>query len=120
MTLTTPKTDWVDGELVTADDMNEIGELLKKLMAPPPTASYTTPSDIAGRPSSWTDIDSNNLNFTLNTAAGMYWRISKAQFTAAILGVRPLALILKSMESCKEAIRALFLLALPQINYVCP
>ncbi len=67
---TTPKTDWANGELVTADDMNEIGELLKRLVAPPPTASYTTPSDISGRPSSWTDIDSNNLNFTLNTAGG--------------------------------------------------
>ncbi len=72
MTLTTPKTDWANGELVTADDMNEIGELLKRLMAPPPlaTASYTTPSDIATTPRGWTDIDSDNLNFTLNITGG--------------------------------------------------
>ena len=70
MTLTTPKTDWSDGELVTADDMNEIGELLKKLMAPLAIASYTTPSDIVATPRSWSDIDSENLNFTLNTTGG--------------------------------------------------
>ena len=70
MTMTTPKTDWADGELVTADDMNEIGELLKKLIAPLAVASYTTPSDIATTPRDWSDIDSDNLNFTLNTTGG--------------------------------------------------
>ena len=71
MTLTTPKTDWTNGELVSADDMNEIGELLKKLLSPPPppSATYTTPSDIAASPR-WSDIDSDNLNFALNTTGG--------------------------------------------------
>ncbi len=70
MTLAIPRTDWANGELVTADDMNEIGEHLKKLMAPLPIATYTTPSDIVATPRTWSDIDSENLNFTLNTTGG--------------------------------------------------
>lgn len=72
MTLTIPRTDWTDGELVTSADMNEIGELLKNLIAPPSLAiaSYTTPSDIEATPREWADIDSDNLNFTLDTTGG--------------------------------------------------
>ncbi|MCY4021347.1 MAG: hypothetical protein OXG39_18210 [Chloroflexi bacterium] len=70
MAWTTPKIDWNNGELVTADDMNEIGGLLKKLMAPLAVASYTTPSDIVATPRDWSDIDSDNLNFTLDTTGG--------------------------------------------------
>ena len=36
MAWTTPKSDWTDGDLVTADDMNAIGENLASLKEPEP------------------------------------------------------------------------------------
>ena len=70
MTWTAPKTDWTNGELVSADDMNAIGENFAALAVPLAIASYTTTSDITATPREWTDIDGDNLNFTLTTAGG--------------------------------------------------
>ncbi len=41
MAWTTPKTDWSNGELVTADDMNAIGENLASLKEPAPELFVT-------------------------------------------------------------------------------
>ena len=69
MAWTTPKTDWTNGELVSASDMNAVGENFAALVAPP-TASYTTTSDIDSYSTAWVDIDSNNLNLMLTTNGG--------------------------------------------------
>ena len=70
MAWTAPKTDWANGELVSADDMNAIGEHLARLIAPPATASYQITSDIDSYSYEWVDIDSNNLNLSLTTTGG--------------------------------------------------
>ena len=73
MAWTTPKTNWATGELVTAEDMNAVGEnlgVLERLRST--VAVYTTTEDISAPNSNSTfeDVDSENLNLTLNTAGG--------------------------------------------------
>ena len=71
MAWTTPKTNWATGELVTAEDMNAVGENLAVLGALRSTvAVYTTPADIDGLSTDFVDVDSDNLNLTITTAGG--------------------------------------------------
>ena len=72
MAWTTPKTNWATGELVTAEDMNAIGENLAALESlRSVVAVYTTTADIAlPRGSTFVDIDSDNLNLTITTSGG--------------------------------------------------
>ncbi|MCY4018235.1 MAG: hypothetical protein OXG39_02385 [Chloroflexi bacterium] len=72
MAWTTPKTDWSNGELVTAEDMNAIGENLATLQGPSakPIATYTTTQDTTGERGAFADVDSNNLNLTIVTTGG--------------------------------------------------
>ena len=72
MAWTTPKTDWTTGELVSASDMNSIGENLAALNRQRQQAiavglvsgnAYTT----AG---AFVDIDSTGMNLTITTAGG--------------------------------------------------
>ena len=71
MAWTTPKTNWTNGELVTAEDMNAVGENLAALKHPA-TAVYTTAENIITTASIdvFTDVDSDNLNLTITTAGG--------------------------------------------------
>ena len=69
MAWTTPKTNWATGELVTAQDMNVVGENLAALRNPS-LVVYTTTEDIRTAGSSFADIDSDNLNLVFNTIAG--------------------------------------------------
>lgn len=69
MAWTTPKTDWNTGELVTAADVNAIGENLVALKHPI-IATYTTTEDIDADVREFADIDSTNLNLTINTTGG--------------------------------------------------
>jgi len=66
MTWTAPKTDWNNGELVTAEDMNAIGENLSRLKTPPIVA-HTTAADISANAREFADVDSANLNLTITT-----------------------------------------------------
>ncbi|MCY4073758.1 MAG: hypothetical protein OXG60_20895 [Chloroflexi bacterium] len=71
MAWTTPKTDWNTGELVTAADVNAIGENLVALRHPSTAvAAYTTAEDINVHSGEFADIDSANLNLTITTAGG--------------------------------------------------
>lgn len=68
MTRTIPKTDWADGELVTAAHLNAIGENLAALLNPP-TAIGTLP--IRAETGSRTFIDvHSNFNLELATTGG--------------------------------------------------
>ena len=69
MAWTTPKTDWAIGELVTAADMNAIGENLRILRSRE-SAAYTTPSNISARSNAFSDVDDENLNLTITTTGG--------------------------------------------------
>ena len=72
MAWTTPKTNWATGELVTAQDMNAVGENLAALSTLRSTvAVYTVTADLTV-PSSDTfaDVDGNNFNLTITTAGG--------------------------------------------------
>ena len=70
MAWTTPKTNWATGELVSAEDMNAIGENLAALKQPA-TAEYITTAEIQGNTAGqFADVDSNNLNLTITTAGG--------------------------------------------------
>ena len=71
MAWTTPKTDWVAGNAVTAALMNNIGENLVALKAPPSAAyvvdagsNYTTTS------ATFVDVDVTNLALTITTTGG--------------------------------------------------
>ena len=72
MAWTTPKTDWTTGELVTAADMNAVGENLAALRHPSTAvAAYTTTENISlNSESEFVDVDSTNLNLTITTAGG--------------------------------------------------
>ncbi|MCY3781938.1 MAG: hypothetical protein OXG78_16610 [Chloroflexi bacterium] len=72
MAWTTPKTNWATGELVTAEDMNAVGENLAVLRHPSTAvAAYTTTEDIVlPGTDSFADIDSDNLNLTITTSGG--------------------------------------------------
>ena len=70
MAWTTPKTNWATGELVTAEDMNAIGENLA-LLKPTAIAAYTTTEDIAiPGDGTFRDVDSDNLNLSITTSGG--------------------------------------------------
>ena len=68
MAWTTPKTDWASGELVSASDMNAIGENLAALRHV--VAASVTTEEIDLNAATFADIDSNNLNLTIATAGG--------------------------------------------------
>jgi len=67
MTWAVPKTDWSNGGLVTADDMNAIGENLASVRNLQKATSATT-EEIVRLPGDFADVDSANLNLTLTTA----------------------------------------------------
>ena len=69
MAWTTPKTDWTTGELVSASDMNSIGENLAALKQPAPAVGETT-AHITKNSGSFVDIDRDNLNLTITTRGG--------------------------------------------------
>ena len=66
MAWTTPKTDWATGELVTAEDMNAVGENLAALAAPV-SASFRTTQRYERYTNNYVDIDSDNLSLTITT-----------------------------------------------------
>lgn len=68
MAWTTPKTDWTTGELVTAEDMNAVGENFVALKHQETVAYQSAvPSE---NPAAWAELDSNNLNLTITTVGG--------------------------------------------------
>ena len=70
MAWTTPKTNWATGELVTAQDMNAVGENLATLRNAA-TASGTTTADINfQRVDDYVDVDSDTLNLSITTSGG--------------------------------------------------
>ncbi|MCY4021361.1 MAG: hypothetical protein OXG39_18280 [Chloroflexi bacterium] len=66
MTWTAPKTDWSNGDLVTADDMNVIGENLAAVRNLQKASGATT-EEIVKLLGDFDDVDSANLNLTLTT-----------------------------------------------------
>jgi hypothetical protein len=71
MTWTTPKTTWAEGEIVAAQDMNDIGDNLEALKSPPTTivnlnesANYTTTS------TTFVDVNASRLTLTITTSGG--------------------------------------------------
>ena len=72
MAWTTPKTDWAVDDLVTASDMNAIGENLAALENSRSAVEvYTTPGDISAHTqSAFADVDSGNLSLTITTSGG--------------------------------------------------
>ena len=68
MAWTTPKTDWATGELVSADDLNAIGENLA-LLRNPPTALGTLPVRVETGSAVYIDVHSN-FNLELTTTGG--------------------------------------------------
>ena len=69
MAWTTPKTDWTTGELVSASDMNSIGQNLVALKNLPKAVGGTT-AEISASSGSFVDVDSENLNLTITTTGG--------------------------------------------------
>ena len=69
MAWTTPKTDWTTGELVTAENMNAVGENLATLKHPS-TAVATTTERISTGSLTFVDVDNDNLNLTVTTTGG--------------------------------------------------
>ena len=69
MTWTSPKTNWSNGELVTADDLNAVSENLAALNNLP-TVAHTTAADISANARDFDDVDSTNLNLTITTTGG--------------------------------------------------
>ncbi len=67
MAWTTPKTDWNTGELVTAADINAIGENVAILNNRGSAAVSTSQDIVVGAISEFADVDSNNLNLTITT-----------------------------------------------------
>lgn len=72
MAWTTPKTNWKTGELVTAEQMNAIGENLAALRHPSTAvAVHTTTANLTVSASTdYVDVDSENLNLRLSTRGG--------------------------------------------------
>ncbi len=71
MAWTTPKTNWETGELVTAEDMNAVGENLAALEnRRSVVASYTTTEGIRLLGGALLDVDSDNLILTITTTGG--------------------------------------------------
>lgn len=69
MAWTTPKTDWTTGELVSASDMNSIGENLAALKQKAIAVGKTT-ANIYTTASRFVDVDSANLNLMITTTGG--------------------------------------------------
>ena len=71
MAWTTPKTDWTTGELVTAEDMNAVGENFAALESQRSVvAAYTTTENTERASVDFVDVDSDNINLTLTTSGG--------------------------------------------------
>ncbi|MCY4073061.1 MAG: hypothetical protein OXG60_17340 [Chloroflexi bacterium] len=66
----TPGSDGTSDEPVTADEKRAVDEKHAPLVAPSPTASYQTTSDIDSYADDFVDIDSDNLNLTITTTGG--------------------------------------------------
>ncbi|MCY4073052.1 MAG: hypothetical protein OXG60_17295 [Chloroflexi bacterium] len=69
MTWTAPKTDWSNGDLVTADDLNAIGENLAAVRNLQKASGATT-AHIRVSTHQFADVDSDNLNLTITTTGG--------------------------------------------------
>ena len=69
MAWTTPKTDWTVGELVSASDMNTLGENLAALKQPA-TAVGTTTAEIEMQSADYVDVDGGALNLSITTTGG--------------------------------------------------
>ncbi len=69
MAWTTPKTDWAVGELVSASDMNTVGENLAALKQPA-TAVGTTTAEIEMQSADYVDVDGGALNLSITTTGG--------------------------------------------------
>lgn len=67
MTWTAPKTDWSNGDLVTADDLNVISENLAAVRNLQTVTSATT-EEIVTLLGDYAYVDSANLNLTITTA----------------------------------------------------
>lgn len=67
MTWTSPKTDWSNGDLVTAEDLNAIGENLASARILQKATGATT-EEIVKLLGDFADVDSENLNLPLTTA----------------------------------------------------
>ncbi|MCY4021346.1 MAG: hypothetical protein OXG39_18205 [Chloroflexi bacterium] len=72
MAWTNPKTDWADGDLVSASDMNAVGENLMALRQPSKSVAVHSTSVGYSRGASheFTDVSSDNLNLAMTTAGG--------------------------------------------------
>lgn len=91
MAWTTPKTNWATGELVTAQDMNAVGENLATLKVPPTVAHITTAELLtAGSTTNFVDADSDNLSLTISTSGGD----ELAHFDCMVSATRNVALYL--------------------------
>ncbi|MDX1993704.1 MAG: hypothetical protein SF029_15050 [bacterium] len=71
MTWTTPKTDWQEGDIVAASDMNALGTNLNALKTPP-TALVTLneAADFTTTSTTFTDVNTTRLSLTLATTGG--------------------------------------------------
>lgn len=69
MAWATPKIDWSNGELVTATDLNAIGENLAGLQNRATAVGITT-RWIESRTTTFADVDSDNFNLTITTMGG--------------------------------------------------
>ena len=71
MAWTTPKTDWVLGELATQSHLNDIGNNLAALKDPP-SDNYELDegSDYSTSSTTFVDVDGTNLALTINTNGG--------------------------------------------------
>ena len=96
MAWTTPKTDWATGELVTAEDMNAVGENLA-VLGNLAKASYLTTARYERYTNDYVDIDSDNLNLTITTTGGMCWCISMAMRTLPAVTPSPPSSLLMLM-----------------------
>ncbi len=75
MAWTPPRTDWANGELVTAADLNAIGENLAALQSLTalenrPIAAGITTRWIESRSRVFVDVDSSAFNLTITTSGG--------------------------------------------------
>ena len=103
MAWTTPKTDWTTGELVTAEDMNAVGENLatihnvsKNVAAFTTTENITLPGGAA-----FVDIDSDNLNLTIATSGGdVMVHCPVARFVILMLKLTETGMAMTAAESC--------------------
>lgn len=69
MAWNTPKVDWETGELVTATNLDQIGENLNTLKSPP-TVSHVTTTTYSVNSSTFVDVNATNLNLSLDTNGG--------------------------------------------------